>query len=299
MTLPLLETFPRDPFAVTAAFQHGKHPDPSRCEDAWADGDDFTVVVDGSTDKTGLRFDGRTGGWVVAQLVADVVSGARSGTSGVDLVEAINAEYAHRLGRYLRDVPDHLRPSGVFVALDKKQHRIVRVGDAQYLAGQDARDSEPRDVDRVAADARAALLHLLLAGGASVSELAADDPGRAMVMPLLLARAHARNTVDVGPALRHGVIDGRPVPEVLVEDVTLGAACATVVLATDGYPRLFGSLEQCEAYLAEDLAADPLRIGRHPGTKAHDPANASYDDRTWVRLDVAGAGTTKGLSVGR
>lgn len=278
---------------VVESFTRGKHPDQSKSEDRWRDGEHFTVVVDGSTDKTGLRFNGRTGGWAVAELVTDIVASAPAGTSGIDLVAAINDEYARRLGADLADLPDHQRPSAVFVAFDRTTSRIVGVGDAKWSINGERYDLGVRGVDAAAADARAALLRCLLTGGASVENLRRDDPGRQMVMPLLLARAHARNIErDVEPyfdgedelVLRHGVIDGRPVPADLITDESFNDPFM-VHLASDGYPVLHETLQETETYLAADIADDPLRIGRHRGTKAIALGNDSFDDRTYVRLD--------------
>ena len=63
-------------FTVTEAFVEGKHADPDRCEDVILDGPDWIALCDGVTDKSGLRFDGRCGGLVVAEL-EDIVQRSR------------------------------------------------------------------------------------------------------------------------------------------------------------------------------------------------------------------------------
>ena len=57
-----------------------------------------------------------------------------------------------------------------------------------------------------------------------------------------------------------------------------------VVLASDGYPKLFGTLEESEHYLQKVLAEDPLCISLNKQTKGLMVGNNSYDDRTFVRF---------------
>ncbi|MDX6718523.1 MAG: hypothetical protein QOJ63_777 [Solirubrobacteraceae bacterium] len=57
-----------------------------------------------------------------------------------------------------------------------------------------------------------------------------------------------------------------------------------IVLASDGYPRIYGSLAGSEAALATSLKADPLRIREDRTTKGVRPGHRSFDDRAFVRL---------------
>ena len=57
-----------------------------------------------------------------------------------------------------------------------------------------------------------------------------------------------------------------------------------MVLASDGYPKLFGTLEESEHYLQKVLAEDPLCISLNKQTKGLMVGNNSYDDRTFVRF---------------
>ena len=57
-----------------------------------------------------------------------------------------------------------------------------------------------------------------------------------------------------------------------------------VVLASDGYPELCGTLAESEKRLKEILAEDPLCIGRNAGTKGVMEGLESFDDRTYARV---------------
>jgi len=60
----------------------------------------------------------------------------------------------------------------------------------------------------------------------------------------------------------------------------------TLVLATDGYPVLMPNLKDSEQALHQLLLEDPLCIGPLLGTKGMRPGNKSFDDRTYLKLEI-------------
>jgi hypothetical protein len=271
-------------FTVTEAFVEGKHADADRCEDVILDGPDWIALCDGVTDKSGLRFDGRCGGLVVAELVARAVAAAPTGENPADLVARINDAYTSRLGQELElgGVPDGMRPACSVVALDKKAGRVVRVGDTTWVTHQRT-EAGHMAIDDVHTAMRSAYLRMLILDGHDPKDLAVHDPSRDLILPGLKAQSVLRNNPDGGP-LAHGVIDGRDVPDQFVEAWTLAGDETEIALASDGYPVVFMTHAATEDYLQGDLAADPLRIHAHPSTKPLAPGQASFDDRSYVRL---------------
>lgn len=129
-------------------------------------------------------------------------------------------------------------------------------------------------IDRVVADARAALLLCRLVQGDIVARLAVTDPGRAMVTSLLKAQNVLAN------------LDARRVPRRYLDVLELDETVTEVVLASDGYLSPGPTLGDAEDELSASLAADPLRIGLRASTKAAPAGGNSFDDRTYVRLRV-------------
>jgi hypothetical protein len=272
-------------FRVVESFVRSRRGGDSQSEDMLRDGECWTVVVDGATDKSGIDFDGHTGGYRVAEIVSDVVAAAPTGASASDIVEAINDRYATVLGAALHGVAQVDYPSASFVALDKTTGTVVRVGDTSWRTER-RQFRGSKKIDRITGDARAALLRSLLAEGASVGDLRRDDPGREMMLPLLRHQATFRNVDDPANPLTFGAIDGRPVPDRFLETWRLDDNETTVVLTSDGYPQLELRLDDAEAVLAGILVRDPLQILERAGTKAvPDVEGASYDDRAFVRLE--------------
>ena len=59
-----------------------------------------------------------------------------------------------------------------------------------------------------------------------------------------------------------------------------------VVLASDGYPFLKPTLAESEEALAKQIANDPQNIKTFIATKGIVEGNKSFDDRTYVRIEV-------------
>ncbi|MGJ6965378.1 hypothetical protein ACSDR0_26060 [Streptosporangium sp. G11] len=244
------------------------------------------VVADGVTDKSGRVYGERTGGALAAECAIAVVR--RLGEDAVPdrAVTAITAELAALRRTWGLDDGDPVAPAAVVAVVLPRRRIVWRVGDV-HLAIRDGhghwrhhRGDPP--LDRVVAGVRAAYLQCLLAEGHPPDELARDDPGRRLVLPLLEKQARLANDEKAGP-FGYGVFDGRPVPARFVEVFSLDGA-EEVVVASDGYLSAAETLAAAEERLARSLAADPLRIGDHPATKAVAPGAAGFDDRTYLRV---------------
>lgn len=66
--------------------------------------------------------------------------------------------------------------------------------------------------------------------------------------------------------------------------IVSAAHVSAVVLASDGYPFLKGTLKDSEEALHSLLASDPLLFREYRSPKAFLPANNSYDDRAYIRF---------------
>ena len=55
-----------------------------------------------------------------------------------------------------------------------------------------------------------------------------------------------------------------------------------IILASDGYPELFDTLDETESHLFRLLEKDPMCIHELRGTKGVRPGNQSFDDRSYI-----------------
>ncbi|MBG0825697.1 hypothetical protein HS048_33985 [Planomonospora sp. ID91781] len=251
------------------------------------DGVHTIAVIDGVTDKSGRSYDGMTGGARAAECIAATLERLGPGGAPAGAVAAVTADLVRLRRRWGVADDDPMAPAAVAAVLWPRHNLAWRVGDVHVAVKRSGRwEHHPGDspLDRVMAGVRAAYLQCLLAEGHSPAELAAQDPGRHMLLPLL--KKQSRLALREGP-YGYGVLDGRPVPPTFIETFSLEEV-TEVVLASDGYLSAAPDLAAAERQLAQSLAADPLRIGDHPSTKPIAPGASSFDDRTYVRVALHG-----------
>ncbi|MEO3807397.1 hypothetical protein ABGB17_00195 [Sphaerisporangium sp. B11E5] len=243
------------------------------------------AVVDGATDKSGRDHGGVTGGALAAEEVVRTLRRLDPGSGPDAGVTALTEGMRLLRSRWGVGQDDPAGPCAVVAVAWPRDGVVWRVGDVHVALGHEdgswERHAGEKAVDRVLADTRAAYLHALLASGTSAGELARDDPGRELIMPVLRRQGALANRDG---RFGYGVVDGRAVPPRFVDVLKLRGDCRDVVLASDGYLRAAPTLQIAERELASSLRADPLRIGEFPATKGVPPGAGSFDDRAYLRL---------------
>lgn len=119
--------------------------------------------------------------------------------------------------------------------------------------------------------------------GISTEKLQEKDPGREAIVSDILGSflKYANESDEYG----FGVLGLKKiVPEFV--DVWRIQPDEEVVLASDGYPFLYGTLEECEEALQQLIVEDPLLYKNYKSTKGLKPGQKSYDDRSYVRFIV-------------
>jgi hypothetical protein len=266
---------------VVEQFVLGKAADPSLCEDAVVMTEEYAAVVDGATDISGTSYDGLAGGrWAMAACV-DAILGFPKGLDAHTAVAVLTREVAGRIGP---ETPPAERPSASVTIYSATRRQVWQVGDVGFAyAGLPVSVGQPRKrVDEIASSFRAAIIAAeAAAGNITMARPIQTDPGRTAVRALVARQGSLRNTT--GPYGYAGV-DGRPVPSALVgvhhvpEDVT------ELVMASDGYPAICGTLAESESVLARLLTLDPWCVHELRGTKGVLPGQVSFDDRAYLRI---------------
>jgi hypothetical protein len=130
----------------------------------------------------------------------------------------------------------------------------------------------------------------LAAGEVDEDSLYDGDPAHETARGLVQKQWTRVNNAD--HPYGYGVICGRPIPPPLIKvfDVPPGAE---IILASDGYPRLFPTWQQTEDHLQEMNRKDPHCLHLNVGVKgirrrADGKLGASYDDRSYLRLRLNG-----------
>jgi hypothetical protein len=190
------------------------------------------------------------------------------------------------------DVPTKQRPTASAVIYSDKRGEVWQVGDCPFCYdGREVRGT--KEVDRLLSARRAEVTRKLLSAGVEVERLRAEDPGRQAILPYIRSQQRLQNA-DPKCRRAFGVFDGREIPEAFVHvyrlrDVTSTRGNGTthsLILASDGYPQLLPTLQDTEERLQILLRRDPLCIAELQGTKGVQPGAHSYDDRSYLRLEI-------------
>lgn len=270
------------------SFIQGKKGSMAECEDGLVITDHFIGVIDGVTSKSDYRYDGMTTGQLATKLAIACISSFAPDIDAYEAVRKLTQAFRQfyvdhgRLELAERHVSERLAACAVIYSRHRRE--IWLVGDCQCLV-DGAYYSSPKLVDTIIAQARALYVAAELKAGKTVEQLLEHDTSREYVLPLIKLGASFANCQD-DDEYGYAVIDGFDVCPTQIRVITLGDESWEVVLASDGYPRLFPSLEQSEQYLQKILTTDPLCYREYKSTKGLVKGNTSFDDRAYVRFIV-------------
>ena len=269
------------------------------CGDTYVWGEHYIAVIDGATPKGEMLWDGQRGDVYVSHLVADTIVTMNPEYTAQEAIEAINLAVHNAYSAHNVEF-DTLLPSErlqcSLLIYSMYRHEVWSFGDCMLRINQ--RDFRFRkEGDDLFAALRAFCIQierdrrrmvfkdreLTQSGSQELSEeQELSQYGRAKILPYLKEYVSLANrAVPFG----YDVIDGGPIHACHVK-VYAVQKNDCVVMASDGYPKLFDTLEDTENYLKQALKEDPNCISILRGTKGVEPGNVSYDDRTYVSFRV-------------
>jgi glycerophosphoryl diester phosphodiesterase len=238
----------------------------------------------------------KTGGQKAAQLICETLDSIPK-DKVVSKVELFGL-FTEKIGEFYRR-EDNLyetvkknpweRMTASVVVYSRHHHQVWMVGDCQCLIDEKL-FLNTKEVDRVLAETRSFILELEIMKDRNIkeadkiAELRRNDAGRAFIHPLLAEQSYFQNLPEPN-VYSYGVIDGFPLNERYIKTIDVGNA-EYIILASDGYPRLFPTWEETEANLKSLLAEDPLCFRKLKSTKGVLPGNDSYDDRAYLKLKL-------------
>ena len=201
----------------------------------------------------------------------------------------VRKHYKKSMLRRLAEHPEDRLTSSV-VVFSRLCREIWMVGDCQCLVSTLVSPltphlsplyyDNPKPYEAELAAMRADEVSRQLAEGKTIDELCRNDTARPFIIPHMIETMRNQN-------ITYSVVDGFPIPRQHVRTITLDFNPYEIVLASDGYPFLHPTLEECEAALQHQRQEDPLNIGPHfQATKAFHPDYNSFDDRTYIRFRV-------------
>lgn len=246
----------------------------------------YAAVIDGATPKTSFRFaGGETPGHRAAQLIADAITSLPPAADAPEAVALISASM--RDGVDFEQLQASNRPIASVAIYSAARNEVWMIGDCQlFLPELNEAYCENKVIDRLLSEWRRDIDRSMLSRGLlTEDEIREKDPGRAIIQHFITQQVRYQNRKD-GHRLAYVMLDGSSIDQQQIRVFPIPRGCHRLVLATDGYPKLFGTLEQTERHLAQLLQEDPLCIGPLLGTKGISPGNNSFDDRSYLSIEL-------------
>lgn len=250
---------------------------------------DFAAVIDGSTSKGNLRWNGKTSGRMAMELLADAITGLATESTATDALECLTMcihrfYLSHGLCEEMKRKAEN-RLTASTVIYSRFRNEIWMFGDC-LCRFNGKTHTHPKRVDVILADIRAEIITFLLKKGLSTEDLQNQDLAREWLLPYLKDQCAFQNATDAGP-YSYDVLDGFTVSPTAIQVIPVPDDTKELILASDGYPILADSLEETELQLSRILKEDPLCCRQFKSTKGWMKGNVSFDDRSYLRISLS------------
>lgn len=254
------------------------------CEDAIFVSEHFVAIIDGATAKGNMRWgnDQVKGGYYAKELLLAALPKMPKDITGEKAIEFLTDSLKEGYGENsaLLDNPKEQLNASVSIFSNHRKE-VWQYGDSPFLLNGKLYTVDKK-IDVVTAEARSAYCQALLAEGMTLAQLTENDLGKIPIQPILEKQAmFANQDGEFGFA----VLNGKDFNLNLLIKHTVKTG-DHLVLTSDGYPKLFKTLTESEAYLQKILTEDPLFIYQHKVAKGLYKGNVSFDDRSYISFLV-------------
>ena len=269
---------------IIEKFIQGKRGVEKHCEDGIFISEDFVAVIDGVSSKGKTVWgDGLTSGAHAKNVIIAELGKMPADIERDALFEGLNRALCEE---YLKsgmepDKNNFLR--ACLLVYSRHYNEIWALGDCQALINGTL-FSSPMLVDDLMSDLRAFVIESAkIIEGLDENSLYTKDIGREAVFPFIKMQYAFENRAD--SPFGFGVLNGFDDTSAFLKTYKVKKG-DTVVMASDGYPRLLSTLDESEGELKRMLEGDPLRYKENRGTKGIVKGNLSFDDRCYIRFEV-------------
>jgi hypothetical protein len=272
-------------FAINEAFSKGKGKEKFN-EDCFVITNDFAAVIDGATSKSEFRWDGKTTGKIASEIIYETICQLPTNINAEEAIIKITERIHHFYTKH--GILNKIKANPVFkisasaVIYSAYLNEVWQIGDCPCIIGQKYYPNK-KDIDRIISEARSVFLESEISRGVSLPNLIEHDLGRDFIFPLLVKQTILQNHPLSNQPYTFAVFDGFPINMEQVNIYPVGKE-KIIILSSDGYPKLFPTLQKTEDYLAQILKEDPLCFRKFKNTKGLVKGNVSFDDRTYLRL---------------
>jgi hypothetical protein len=273
---------------IIQQYINSKTGDMSLCEDSIVTTDNFIAIVDGATSRSKIKYSGKTNGKVASELVAKTISELPGDTSAGEAFlkcsEAIADFYKHEnLYEHMISTPADRCAASVLIFSSHFQE-LWFIGDCQALVNNELINNVKK-VDTLFEELRSFYIEWELRNGKTIEELRKNDTGRDAVIPFI-DRQQVFQNIEEDVNFAFTTIDGFFKDTSSIKKIPISDNSGDIVIASDGYPKIFSTLDETENYLEEIIKKDPLCFREFKAVKGVTDNNVSYDDRSYVRFSL-------------
>lgn len=267
---------------ILEKFTQSKYGEDLYNEDSIFCGETLIGVFDGATSKSNSLVEGITAGRFASSRASHLLEFYDgSAFNEHDYFAELNEILASKV-EMLKFTSPRMFPRVSCIIYDSLSKRVVSYGDCQFsLNGVTL--THPKGIDVLLSNIRSEFYSEYIGEFPDESILnQKTDWGRNLILPILKEQYRFENSLsDWG----YPVINGIKYEPNLISEWKVDAG-DEIILASDGYLELFGTLEESENYLFSYLRKDPLLIGQYRSTKGVLEGQVSFDDRTYCRVLV-------------
>lgn len=274
---------------VIESYICGKENNPNTCEDGIFIGKHLLAVIDGVTAKGTRLWNNTKSGHFAKDVLISTLQKLDACQDENMLYEAPTVLLT-KLDAILHDAvtacaADTLTleeyPRASVIIYNNVTKQIISYGDCQCSVNGKVY-SHVKKIDVLNSNLRAYYLEYYLQQGMSLTELAANDLGRAAIQENLMLQFSFENKIG---EFGYAVLNGMGIEPSLMKVYQVSEG-DEIILASDGYPVLASSLAESEAILQHVLLDDPMCFRIYRCTKGIKTGNVSFDDRAYCRVSI-------------
>jgi glycerophosphoryl diester phosphodiesterase len=274
---------------IIEQFIKGKNINQEKCEDIIFFNEHYAAIIDGATTKSEHSFNGNSTGKQISILIHDALTKLDKKADKKETADFItNIIYQFYIENdYLKEIEKNSKHKFAASVIIYSRHHseIWQFGDCHCLIDNTYYESN-KHIDYITSSARSLIIGSLLAKGHTVEELLEQDLSREFIQPLLDNQRGYQNLKSSDSEYAYVCFDGFDIPIKDVPTIKIPEETKHIVLASDGYPKLFNTLKDSENYLQYLKKEDPLCYRTYPSTKGFANNLNSFDDRSYLSFYI-------------
>lgn len=245
--------------------------------------DNFIAVVDAYQARGYRGWNGRPAGIFAKEIICKKLGEIDADAEAADVYRTLGQELQARTAEAIEAMSDsqvYAYPMARVLVYSAARRQIWRLGDSPFVVDGELNFTRSEAMEAMIAQRCEVTEKFLANDRTDLKDMVNNDYGRTSIMEQLVEEERRVDGVEC--------LSGRPDVDY---DVLLGNVEVfqlepgqEVILASDGYPRLLGTIEDSEEWLAAERARDPLFVHDYKSIRTAKDEEAGYDDRTYVRF---------------